>query len=384
MSRKKSDLELYNSEGQPYKKKDKVPYYYADGKLVEVPKLSDPKDAIINYLTVCMDTPVDEIQGLWDTASSTKQLILDGLEELKKEHEQSGEGSKWQSISYAKAIRELKKIDVPIVSGDQAKKIKGIGKGIAGAIDEIIRSGRLKPKEERDQAKIERSISINLFMSIWGVNKKMANSWYAKGYRRADDIPEGELTEDQKVGIKYMNELTQPTTKEMLDSINKWLQDNKAKITSVGKLASGLYLTGDYRRGADKIYHISLVISSMDTSKSKLKQLIGKLSFVVYAGDVHSKGDVFYSEAIIKISDTHRRMDITLVPSAIIGAVLISTTGPDAFVVQLKEQAAQLGYRLSGDGLFKISGEEDEKISAKEEKIFEILGMDYVLPEDRF
>ena len=62
-------------------------------------------------------------------------------------------------------------------------------------------------------------------------------------------------------------------------------------------------------------------------------------------------------------------------------------TGPQAFNMQLREQASQMGYKLNEYGLFKLSttDDEDERLpSHTEEEIFKELGMAYVEPEDRF
>lgn len=392
-TRKGTGLELYNIDKAPFKKKDKDAYYYDDQKFTPVPKLSDDKGEIISFLRVCMNQPTEVIEELWDEAFEKNKIILEALEQLRIESS-ADETNRWQSIAYAKAIKELKTLEVPIVSGEQAKKIKGVGKGIAAAIDEVLRSGELKPKEERERSKAEFGDAIKLFMEVWGVNKKVAGEWYKKGYRTLEDIPDDELTEEQKVGIKYASELNLPTEREYIEEIEKWIDANLAKI--VGRLATKIYLVGDYRRGAETKpgYNggtdIEILISAAFPAKETLSTILKRFPFVKYTSNIHKAksskdSNVFIAESIIELSDkSHRKLKTTLVPSNSIGARLLLSTGPDAFVLQLKEQAAQMGYRLSEDGFYKISGAEDEKLSFNEEKIFTTLGMDYVPPEDRF
>lgn len=376
-------MELYNEEKGPYRKKDKVAYYYDDeDNFVMVPKMTDDKGQVIPFLRVCMNQTEDTILELWDEALARNQLVLDTLEQLRTENE-SDDTSRWQSIAYAKAIKELKKLKIPIVSGEQARKIKGIGKGIAGAIDEVLRTGKIKPKEEREKAKDERNKALDLFMEIWGVSKKIAAGWYGAGYRSVEDIPDDELTDEQRIGIKYRDELNLPIEREDIDNIKLWISENAEQISDTG--VTKMYITGEYRRGADTSI-ISILAASDNPSKGVLTSLL-KL-FPPFIPSMHKTGSKFSTETIIDLSKFggkgHRKMVVTLVPDNILGAALLVSTGPDAFVLQLREQAAQMGYRLSEDGLVKISGEEEEVIDTSEKDIFKLLGMEYISPRDRF
>lgn len=383
MAKRKGPVDLYNSESKPYKKKDKEPYYYLDEKLVQVPKMTDPKERIFEFLEVCMEQPEKEINTLWVEAYSKNKIILDALERLRAESS-SDDTSRWQSIAYAKAIKELKKIEVPIVSGAQAQRIKGVGKGIATVIDEVLRSGELKPKEEREKGKAERVQTIDLFSSIWGVDKKLASTWYDKGHRSLEDLGKEELTDEQKLGIKHIDEIPKPIEREKLEEFNKYCQDNLAKITFGGKIASKIYLTGGYRRGATSIKKIEVVITSATPSKKSLEDVLKKIPQIQYISKVAKKKSFFIASVLLKFGDSVRKGDVIMVPSTVIGAYLLFSTGPESFVQQMREQAAQKEYRLTEEGLYKISGEDDELIPVKEEELFKLLGEEYILPEDRF
>ena len=381
--KKEGPIDLYNSESKPYRKKDKEAYYYLDEKLIKVPKMTDSKEKIIEFLEVCTGQTEKVITSLWVEAYRKNKIILDSLESLRIESS-ADDTSRWQSIAYAKAIKELKKLEVPIVSGAQAQRVKGIGKGIATVIDEVLRSGELKPKEEREKGKEERAKTIELFTSIWGVDKKLAVTWYDKGYRTLEDLLNADLTDEQKLGIEYIDEIPKPIEREKIEEFNKWCQDNLAKITFGGKVASRIYLTGEYRRGASSIKKIEIVITSASPSKKALEDVLKKIPQIQYISKVAKKRIFFTANILLKLEGSIREAEVTMIPSNIVGAYLIATTGPDSFFQQFREQAAQKEYRLTEEGLYKISGEEDEIVPAKEEEIFKLLGEEYIMPEDRF
>jgi DNA polymerase (family 10) len=62
------------------------------------------------------------------------------------------------------------------------------------------------------------------------------------------------------------------------------------------------------------------------------------------------------------------------------GAMLLYLTGPEGFNRKISSEAKKQGYRLGRYGLFFGK---DRVAGKTEEQIFDALGLEYVLPEDR-
>lgn len=121
----------------------------AEPTIVQVPRMYSKKKDVINFLKVCMNEQEDIIEELLEHAESKKQFIIDTLEDLKADSQLTGD--KWRMIAFSRALKEIKNVTVPIVSGKQAMNLKGIGKKISKIIDLVLSKGRSLTKEEIDE-----------------------------------------------------------------------------------------------------------------------------------------------------------------------------------------------------------------------------------------
>lgn len=383
-------MDLYNVDKRPLKKKDKDAYYYDDtGKFSPVPSMFDPRDVVFKFVMTCVKKTIPNIstaliEDVWRDAEDKKALIVDALGQIKREHESAADY--YKASAYGKAIYQIQKLQVPLLSGAQAQKLKGVGKGIASHIDEILKAGRLKSVEERELSRIERQRIIESFTKIWGVNSKVAEKWYSEGFRHMTDVSEANLNEQQRIGIKYYEEFNLPIPREDVDDI---LESIISEIGFPNELGiTHIDATGPYRRGASTVENVEIVIS-IEPDRMITKSLAQKIAAALKKSRTLTDIPVVGPKKILGVafpkSNFHRKVNISLVPSDERGAVLIHSIGPPAFVVHVKEIASQQGYRLNEAGLFKLTTEDDEKIITEEESdIFDILGIPYTHPEDRF
>lgn len=395
ISRKLSIMELYNVEGGKLRKKDKIAYYKNDkNKMVQVPTMTSTKEEVFPFLRLCVlrsisDVTDEMIEKVWASAQEKKELILSGLQQMKEEAEASGENT-YKVIAYVKAIKKIQSLHVPILSGEQAQKLSGIGPGIASVIEEILRHGKLKTQEERIEGAAARQPIIDKFLSIWDVNPKTANMWYNKGYKELEDLVDEKLTTRQKLGIKYYDDLQKKISRETVENAVKDLKD---------ALKMDVEAVGPYRSGAEEVDVIEVLVHSKKTGKAALKKIAEQLDLgvrstktnaltLVDVADLFEKGAGVQSPikflGICRVAQNYHRININLIPENDIGIFLLFTTGPKNFLNNIKEQAAVLDYRLDKKGLVKISIDADEKIETPTEKsIFDVLGMDYIEPRDR-
>lgn len=376
-------MELFNSEGGKLRKKDKIAYYKTDGKMLQVPTMTSTKEEVYPFLRECVRRSIDDItdemiERVWEEAESKKELILSGLQQMKDEAEASGENT-YKVIAYVKAIKKIQSIHVPILSGEQAQKLAGVGPGIAAVISEILRHGRLKTQEERIEGMATRQPVIDLFMGIWDVKPKTASQWYNKGHRELEDLVDEDLTGKQKLGIKYYQDLQKKISSKTIEYVIQEIKD------ALGTSADDAEAIGPVRAGEQEVDAIEVLIHSPKHGKAVLKKIVdvlGKNKILVDIDASELKPDKF--SGIAHVRQNYYRIDIHLIPEREVGIFLLFTTGPKEFLNVMKEQAAVQDYRLDRKGLVKVSVDDEEKIETPTERsIFEAIGMDYVEPQNR-
>lgn len=111
-------------------------------------------------------------------------------------------------MAYTKASSALKRHPKKITSGEEASKVRGVGKSIAEKIDEFLKFGHMKKLEELSNDELVRT--LQLFCSIWGVGPSTAKTWYSQGFRTLDDIKtKAKLSAQQAIGLKYFEDFKQ-------------------------------------------------------------------------------------------------------------------------------------------------------------------------------
>jgi DNA polymerase/3'-5' exonuclease PolX len=381
-------MDLYNEEKGKLRKKDKSAYYYnTKKKFTKVPDMADDKSEIYNFIKLCINTKHPDIgdatiQEEWLKLEQNTPLIIDAMEQLKAEAESTG-ADIWKVRSYDKAIKTIQAIHVPIVSGEQAMKLPGIGKGMAGVISEVLKHGRLKTQEERMEGAIERQSVTEEFVKVWDVNARVANQWYNFGHRIIQDVlgdKKLKLTEKQKLGLKYFEDLRDPS-EEDLDLILKTInRSTEFQAHKVGPARRGVF-------GEDfKVVELLVCVPKIGKPiTKKLVDALKKSKFIkaVYEGSLDAKK----FSGIVKTGNELFRVDIYTVNKDECGPALIQHTGPESFVKQIKEQAAVMGYGFGGKkGFVKFSetDDNDEKIDAPiENVVFSTLGLHFVDPSKR-
>lgn len=185
---------------------------------------------------------------------------------------------KFKVLAYRKAIQSISDSDQLITSGKQAQKLPHVGKSIADKvifgnlikqIDEILKSGRLSipPIAEIDSI-------VNLFKGIYGVGDSIATKWYKMGWRSLQDVErhEEDLTNDQKIGLKYYSDINTKIGRDEMIRIGKLVSD------SIKELDSGfiVHLAGSFRReeslcgDADFVGNVLSFLMRSNSSRPKM------------------------------------------------------------------------------------------------------------------
>ena len=88
-----------------------------------------------------------------EKTGSTNEEIAWALEALASlEGEDHGSQDPFKIRAYRKAAEIIRELDFEVTSGEEAKKLPGIGKGIAKKIDEFLQTGKIERLEELSSA----------------------------------------------------------------------------------------------------------------------------------------------------------------------------------------------------------------------------------------
>ena len=310
--------------------------------------------------------------------------------------------------------------------------VSGVGDGIVGKIIEWFATGEIKKVGEMEEfgkefkkKRPKKDQIIDSFMwnndpsGIWGVGKVKATQLYDKGYREINDINPDELTDQQKIGLKYYKQLRNPIKREYITifkNVMKYVLDKE-----FGKGTYKLKIAGSYRRHKPTSGDIDCLMTS---KKFTLEEMVDALMKWDIVTDILSmRGEKFMGVAHCPSQDDdHFRLDIEFVEDYEWFPALIYFTGSKQFNTDMRLEAKKKKYHLDQHGLYKKLSDEDSKQAAKdygfdlskwnnqnvkklarsagfalttdglfqivqpinsEQDIFDILGMNYLIPRFR-
>jgi DNA polymerase lambda len=155
----------------------------------------------------------------------------------------------------------------PLDSDDDVDAV-GLGVKSSEKVKELLRTGHMERSEHA--GKDERVTAYAEFMKVWGVGPSIAERWYTLGCRTIDDVKKKvkenklNLTEQQKVGLKYFNDLELKIPREQVAIAESIVRE--ATFELVEQLGAPnpektyCFATGSYRRGKPESSDIDILI----------------------------------------------------------------------------------------------------------------------------
>lgn len=289
-------------------------------------------------------------------------------------------GDEYRANAYRNAVSQLSKITEPItLELLKQHKLKGIGVGICGKIDEFNKTGKIA-----ELTTLRKSTPLELF-GILGVGDKTVKSWIKAGVTdlmtlsmavAADAI---RLTRVQKLGLLYYKDLNQRIPRDEVTKLSKIMK------AVVEKIQPGVFeIVGSYKRGSKDSGDVDIIITTPRYDSRMLDKINNVLeqdpNYVAYITRGHERTTFLYKSPFSKPTGKVRQIDILYVKSATFPAALLYFTGSSEFNQMMRGVAKKQGYKLNQNGLFyngklvKVASEKD---------IFDKLGMKYVQPVDR-
>ncbi|GMM35927.1 DNA-directed DNA polymerase IV [Saccharomycopsis crataegensis] len=311
-------------------------------------------------------------------ALSEFQALYDGL------------GDDFRVRGYIQAINSLLlEHNNPIVTYQQAIKLRAVGQKIARKIAEFAKTGKIA---QLDTLKQDQQVQIIVGLTnIFGVGPAIARNWYeAYHITSMDDVKAKakngtiKLTKEQRLGIEYYDDWNQSIEREMIDLHYEMMKEVCKEVDP----SLDVHIMGSYRRGLSRSHDIDFFLTSPNyKTKHQLvnsgvaKKLMGKLNAIGYLQCELSGSDtkflsgaklVDYNDRVKKFLESRksageltekfgdekricRRVDFLFVQYNELGAALLYFTGNDIFNRMVRFLARLEGYKLSNHGLFDRS-----------------------------
>ncbi|XP_060075333.1 DNA polymerase beta-like [Ylistrum balloti] len=296
--------------------------------------------------------------------------------------------------AYRKAAGVLAKHPVRINTGEEAKKLDGIGDKISKKIDEFVRTGKLV-KLEKIRAD-DTSVAINALTKVTGIGPAAAQKLVQEGIMTVEDLRKhtDKLNHHQQIGLKYYEDFEKRIPRHEV------IQLRDVAVKEIKQLDSEYTcdVCGSFRRGAASSGDIDILMTHPSfTSESGKKpkllaQVVEKLEACGLVTDRLSLGDVKFM-GVCQLGDTDsqkdrafQRIDIRLIPNDQYYCALIYFTGSDQFNKNMRAHALEQGFTLNEYCLRPLgsTGTPGEPLPvSSEEDIFDYLGMEFKNPEER-
>jgi DNA polymerase/3'-5' exonuclease PolX len=323
--------------------------------------------------------------------------IVDMLERMMRLRVEQGEAGKVHG--YVRAIRALQAWPQRITSASEALNVPGIGPSMSARIGEFLTTGRvaeLASVEDKERV-------IKLFLSVDRVGEVRAEEWYRAGYRRLEDIPQSAATAAQWIGIQLHGDLIQKIPRAEIDLFKilfaqfLWPKGIRFEICGSyrrGRLSSGdidvLVIDEPGRSIMSEVLQWPYFTHSLASGPKKFMGVL-RLPVVVQTEpssrtaqpgpEVPSGQSPGVGLQATGQMGLYRRIDVELVQPNEYPYAVTYFTGTASFNVKMRDHCRLLGLRLNEKSLLNSQGQ--PIIVQSEQNLFEVLGLQYLTPEER-
>jgi DNA polymerase (family 10) len=289
--------------------------------------------------------------------------------------------NRFRIIAYENAARSIRELDeeLPkIAAQGKLEEISGIGKDLAGKIEEGLRTGRIR---ECDQECGKVPDSLLALFDIRGMGPKTIALLHKK-YRvnTVDDLAgvlnSGKLARRHGFGEKKIAALREAleswTTSQqrmLLGLVLPRAEELLGKIRKL-RLVDRAELAGSLRRGRETIGDVDLLVTSTDSPK-----VLREISRLPEVTRILAVGP---TRATLMLDTA--QVDVRAVAPESFGAALQYFTGSKKHNTHVRAIARQHGLKVNEYGIFRgakrLAGEE-------EEDVYRLVGMPLIAPELR-
>ncbi|XP_067010757.2 DNA polymerase beta isoform X1 [Anabrus simplex] len=299
--------------------------------------------------------------------------------------------------AYRKAATTLAALSHRVTSGEEARKLDGIGEKISQKIDEFLKTGKLQKLEKIQHD--DTSTAINLLTRVSGIGPAKAKKLVDEGITSIEELRKhkDKLTHHQLIGLKYFEDFEKRIPREEIQEIEKIIRETVSELDNQYLVT----ICGSYRRGKPDSGDIDVLLTHPSfTSKHKpkekgklLKDVVSALEAKDLIIDTISLGDVKFM-GVCRLSKAKgnnnpapaRRLDIRLTPHDQYFCSVLYFTGSDMFNKHMRAHALEHGFTLNEYSLRPMgsTGVPGEPVPVtSEEDIFDYIDYPYKKPEER-
>ncbi|XP_034249831.1 DNA polymerase beta-like [Thrips palmi] len=324
------------------------------------------------------------------TSGNLNHDICDFLSELAN-YEKNVNRNIHKYNAYRKAASAIASHSTRLTSGEEARKLDGVGQKISDKINEFLSTGKLQKLEKIHSD--DTSTAVTLLTRVSGIGPAKAKELVNDGIRSIEDLEshKEKLNHHQLIGLKYFNDFEVKIPRSEIEEIEAVL------VKKISDLDSDYIVTicGSYRRGKSESGDIDALIThpsftsdvKAKTKSHLLKDVTKCLEECGLICDTLSHGDVKFMGAC-RLSEKHpvRRLDIRLTPQDQYWCSILYFTGSDMFNKEMRTHALQKGYTLNEYSLRPLgsTGVPGEPVFlASEKDIFEYIDYPYKGPDER-
>jgi DNA polymerase (family 10) len=261
-------------------------------------------------------------------------------------------------------------------------EIPGIGKGIAGALEEIRKSGTF---EKRQTLLAMFPPTLLDLLKIQGLGPKGIALVY-QHYKVATIDELERLCKEQK--LRELPRMGAKLEEKVLKSIAQYRQRAGRFLLSFGRKAADelipylaesggvekIEAAGSLRRGRETIGDLDLLVTGPGAA--------GSLERFVAHPKAHAVLGKGVNKASIQFGLEGLQVDLRALAQESYGAAMQYFTGSKEHNIVLRLRAQKLGLTLNEYGLFRVENEE-RVAGATEEEVYERLGLKWIPPELR-
>lgn len=293
--------------------------------------------------------------------------------------------------AYRKAAKSLAEYPTRIKSGEEARKLSGIGEKIAKKIDEYLETGKLKKLEKIRSD--DTSVIINELTRISGIGPAKAKELVDCGVTCINELykHKDKLNHHQLIGLRYFEDFEKKIPRDEIQEVEKIINREVHKVDSEYLIT----ICGSYRRGKSESGDIDVLLTHPSYSSTGKKntnllhdvvKLLEKKHLIIETMALGNSKFMGVCQLPGKNDCIPRRLDIRLTPYDQYYCSILYFTGSDLFNQNMRAHALENGYTINEYCIRKLdaAGVPGDPLPVSSERdIFDYIDFPFKKPEER-